>query len=60
MWFMILAARYEINPKATVWNGSEKSVLLAAVLIINACVLYSHSDYYESFSRYLPEKQIVV
>ena len=28
MWFMILSTRYENNPKATVWNGSEKFMSL--------------------------------
>ena len=42
MWFIVLTARYESNPKAIVWNSSEKlmSVKIHALKKASVAKLY--------------------
>ena len=44
MWFMILTTRYEKNPKAIVWNGSEEFISVRIHVLKKASVpkLFKH------------------
>ena len=46
MWFMVLTARYESNPKAIVWNSSEKlmSVKIHALKKASVAKLFKHIE----------------
>ena len=48
MWFLILTAIYESNPKATIWNRSEKFMSLKKA---------SASETYGSIRRYFAKQQ---
>ena len=46
LWFMILTTRYESNPEAIVWNGSEKfmSVKIHVLEKTSVAKLFKHID----------------
>ena len=46
MWFMILTASYESNPKAIVWNGSEKFMSVKVHILKKTSVakLFKHIE----------------